>query len=279
MLRRLPCSNWLTKRIKLVVAYDGTEFCGWAAQKDLRTVQSTLREAVRQVSGEDYEIVGASRTDSGAHARGQVCHFDASVNIEPAKWTQILNQVLPTDLSVVSSSQVIDRFHSRFCAVSRHYRYRISRNRDPRELRWVHYYWKPVDTELMHRIGQTLVGKHDFRGFSEELGPEVNSVRELFSLQVRQVRKEVWIDIVGTAFVRGMMRRISGALLEVGRGHRPPEDILALLTEKGRNDLQWPVVLPAKGLTLQSIKYDRYLVDVRKNLHASHDEDFDESSE
>lgn len=268
MLRSPRCSNWLTKRIKLVVAYDGTEFCGWAAQKDQRTVHGTLREAVRQVSGEDCEIVGASRTDSGAHARGQVCHLDSSVDIPPERWTRILNRVLPLDMSVVSSRQVPEKFHSRFCAQSRHYRYRISSDREPFKLRFAHWYGKPLNVSLMHETAQSLVGEHDFRGYSEELDLTANAVRELFSIQVRNVRKEVWIDIVGTAFVRGMMRRISGALLEVGRGHRDPRELAMLLNPNQRDDVQWPVVLPARGLTLQSISYGRNLVDVR-DLDAS----------
>src|SRR2546423_14524368 len=116
MARRAPFSNWLTNRIKLVVSYDGTDFRGWAAQTGLRTVQGTLTEAVRRVSGEDCEIVGASRTDSGAHAKGQVCHFDAKAAIKPANWVQALNKVLPSEISVLNASIAGPEFNSRFCA-------------------------------------------------------------------------------------------------------------------------------------------------------------------
>lgn len=126
MPRRPPCSNSLARRIKLTVAYDGTDFCGWAAQAGRRTVQSTLIEAVRRVSGEDTEIVGASRTDSGAHAKGQVCHFDTATPIEPARWTQALNRILPPDVAVCRAAYVSPRFHARFCAGDRRYRYRIA---------------------------------------------------------------------------------------------------------------------------------------------------------
>src|SRR5579862_7293536 len=104
-------SRRMRLRVKLVVSYDGTDFRGWAAQAGQRTVQGTLTEAVRQVSGEEIEITGASRTDSGAHARGQVCHFDSEIDIPPEKWAQVLNRVLESDVSVVRSQKASSSFH------------------------------------------------------------------------------------------------------------------------------------------------------------------------
>ncbi|MDR3689943.1 MAG: tRNA pseudouridine(38-40) synthase TruA [Fimbriimonas sp.] len=258
------------KRIQLVVSYDGTDFRGWAAQTGQRTVQSTLREAVRRISGEEIEIVGASRTDSGAHAKGQVCHFDTEVPIEPEKWARILNRVLEPDVAVVTSKQVDASFHSRFCAKDRMYRYRISTSvRDPIRSRFAHHYGRPLDVRLMNQAARALVGDHDFVAFTEELDPSVeNTRRTLFSIDVRQVRDEVWVDVVGTAFLRGMMRRIAGALLEVGRGYRPVEEVSRLLGEE-RNRLMWPVVLPANGLCLMRIRYGRNPKDNRSGDNRS----------
>jgi tRNA pseudouridine38-40 synthase len=255
-----------TKRICLVVGYDGTDFCGWAAQAGQRTVQGTLTEAVRQVSGEEVEIVGASRTDGGAHARGQVCHFDASVGIDPAKWPRILNRVLPADVAVAQSKLVPDSFHSRFSAQDRWYRYRIATaGRDPLKTRYVHDYGRPLDLEAMCQAARALVGEHDFLAFTEELDPAVeNTCRVLYRVDVRELKaaQEIQIDVTGTAFLRGMMRRMAGALLEVGRGFRPAEHVALLLTEE-RDRLQWPVVLPAKGLTLMRVRYGRHPRDNR----------------
>jgi len=252
------------KRIKLVVAYDGTDFRGWAAQTGQRTVQSTLREAVRRVSGEEIEIVGASRTDSGAHAKGQVCHFDCEVKIEPSKWARVLNKVLEPDVAVVSSKQVEEGFHSRFSAQDRFYRYRILTDvRDPLRSRFVHEYGRKLDVPKMQQAARALLGDHDFKAFTEELDPGVeNTRRRLFSVDVSQIRDEVWVDVVGTAFLRGMMRRMAGALLEVGREYRPVEEVGKLLTEE-RNNFQWPVVLPASGLCLIRIRYGRHPKDNR----------------
>jgi tRNA pseudouridine38-40 synthase len=252
------------KRIQLVVSYDGTEFCGWAAQTGQRTVQSTLREAVRRISGEEIEIVGASRTDSGAHAKGQVCHFDSEVNIEPEKWARVINKLLEPDIAVLTSKWVSGEFHSRFSAQDRFYRYRISTGvRDPIRSRFVHEYGRELDIPKMQTAARALQGDHDFKAFTEELDPGVENTRRiLYSLEVRRIRDEVWVDVVGTAFLRGMMRRMAGALLETGRGYRPVEEVGRLLGEE-RNNLQWPVVLPAKGLCLMRVRYGRHPKDNR----------------
>src|SRR5688572_15373393 len=150
-------------RIKLTVAYDGTDFCGWAAQTGRRTVQGTLREAVRRISGEDVEIAGASRTDSGAHAEGQVAHFDSEVDIEPVKWARVLNKVLEPDVRVVSSTQMADDFNSRFWAKDRFYRYRfLIGQEDPFRNRYVHAQWSPLDLEKMREAARALAGEHYF---------------------------------------------------------------------------------------------------------------------
>lgn len=252
-------------RIKLVVAYDGTDFCGWAPQLGLRTVQGTLTEAVRRVSGEENEILGASRTDSGAHARGQVCHFDTASTMPAEKWVPVLNRLLPVDVAVAGSSWVSDEFHSRFSAAERHYRYRIMEGpNDPMRSRYVHLYGRPLDISRMDQAAASLIGNHDFLAFTEELDDSVlNTRRTLFKSEVRRVRDEVWVDVVGTAFLRGMMRRIAGALLEVGRGKRPVEEVSRLLTLQGQEELQWPVVLPAAGLCLMAVRYGRHPRDNR----------------
>lgn len=253
-------------RIKLVVSYDGTDFSGWAAQTGRRTVQSTLTEAVRQVSGENVEILGASRTDSGAHAKGQVCQFDTNVPIPEERWARVLNRVLASDVSVMTSEAVPDNFHSRFWALDRTYRYRIGvGGRDPHRARFMHWYGRPLDVSLMRQGAGMLQGEHDFLAFTEELDPYVeNTRRNLYSFEVRQVRDEVWVDVVGTAFLRGMMRRMAGALFEVGRGYRPVAEVSRLLDIEERSSLQWPVVLPANGLCLMQVRYGRHPRDSRE---------------
>jgi tRNA pseudouridine38-40 synthase len=213
---------------------------------------------VRQISGEDCEITGASRTDSGAHARGQVCHFDTTNPMPIEKMPWVLNRALPADLAVMQAEQVDDEFHSRFWCMNRVYRYSIwTADRDPFNGRWSAHYGRPLDLEKMQRAAQELVGRHDFLAFSQELLPHQTTVRELFKVTVTQKATDVQIEVVGTAFIRGMMRRIAGCLFEIGRDHRPVEDVKTLLTHDDKESLQWPVVLPAEGLTLMKVNYGR----------------------
>jgi tRNA pseudouridine38-40 synthase len=244
-------------RLKFVVAYDGTDFCGWAANAGHRTVHGVLSEAVQRVCGEAVEIVGASRTDSGAHARGQVCHFDTGVPIEASKWPLIVNRVLPPDVAVLRAYGVGEDFNSRFCAEDRWYRYRIrTAGRDPFAGRFAHDFGQPLDIPAMRRVAELLVGRHDFLAFTANLQPHVeNTFRTIRRVKVRQKAGEVWIDIGGTAFLRGMMRRMSGCLQEVGEGRRSIESVAKLLDPSREPIGEWPVVLPAKGLCLMRIRY------------------------
>ena len=265
MLLRPPSSNLSTERVKLVVAYDGTDFRGWAAQTGHRTVQSTLTEAVRRTTGEDLELAAASRTDSGAHAIGQVVHFDTCSKVPVDRLARVLNTRLPLDCRVQSSEAMPDDFHCRFSAYSRYYRYTIkSTNLDPFSNRKNYYFYGGLDLDSMREAAAQLVGIHDFIAFTEELEPHVkNTIRELFSIEILSNDDEIYIDIVGTAFLRGMMRRISGFLLEVGRHHRPVTDTSKLLDHR-RDHLEWSVVLPARGLCLMNVEYRFPYPDYRK---------------
>lgn len=252
-------------RLAVTVAYDGSDFKGWALQKAERTVQGSLTEAVRLIVGEDIEIFGSSRTDSGAHAKGQVAHFDVPHGPPLGKWPEVLNKRLPPDIRVLRIRETKPDFHARFSTRSRFYRYRIAvADVDPFRARQVHGYGEPLDLEKMQAAAALLVGYHDFRAYTEELDPTVeNTWRRLFSVDVRQVRNEVWVDVVGTAFLRGMMRRMAGALLETGRGYRPVVEVSRLLDPEERRNVHPPVVLPAKGLCLMRVTFGRRLLDHR----------------
>lgn len=183
----------------------------------------------------------------------------------PAKWAPVLNRRLPSDLAVVSASGVSPKFHSRFCAKDRFYRYRILTGvPDPERARYAFWHGRPLDVVAMQEAAAAFLGNHDFRAYTEELDPGVeNTHRTLFTFQVRGLRDEVWLDVVGTAFLRGMMRRMAGALLEVGRGHRSVVEVSRLLDSEERNHIQWPVVLPAHGLCLMRVRYGRHPRDCR----------------
>lgn len=235
-----------------------------------------MKDAVRRISGEDCEIVGASRTDSGAHAQGQVCHFDSQIPAE--RWVQAINQSVKSDLRAVSAEEAMPDFHARFMALDRTYVYRLLRTPDPFRERYAHFVHWNLDVEAMQKAATLLVGRHDYRAFTEELSPTVeNTLRKLFEVRVQSQADEVQVWIRGTAFLRGMMRRMSGGLLEVGRGRRPLESFAKLLTEQ-RNEESWPVVLPANGLTLMEVRYGHPPRDVR-NGPSEHDFDGESRTE
>jgi tRNA pseudouridine38-40 synthase len=176
----------------------------------------------------------------------------------------ILNRALPEDLRVLKAEEVGPDFNARFCAEWRRYIYRIALEQtDPFLLRVAYGYWTDLNLDSMRAAASNLVGEHDFVAYTEELDPEIeNTVRELHSVEITQPGRVVEIEIIGNAFLRGMMRRISGCLFEIGRGARPVQDAADLLTES-RDGMQWPVVLPAKGLTLEEVRYGNPPVDHR----------------
>ncbi len=275
MAPKPPSWSWLTKRVKLVVAYDGTDFRGWAAQAGRRTVQSTLTEAIRRVSGERIEIVGASRTDSGAHAEGQVCHFDTEVAISLEKWVYALNRVLPLDIRVRSAKFVKDDFNSRFSAKDRRYHYVWYRGeRNPRAERYAVHWDREMDLKAMQLAAKMLEGRHDFRAFTAELDPTIeNTRRTLHHVRIFARGNEVIFNVVGDAFLRGMMRRMAGAIQMIGLGQRDEKFIKRLLDPRKRDQETWPVVLPARGLTLMEVRYGPHPKDSRKRNDAKRETD------
>lgn len=187
----------------------------------------------------------------------------------------MLNRVLPADVRVREAKAVAPNFHSRFSAWDRAYVYRIAKSdRNPFLIRYAYGQRRKLDTVKMAEAAERLTGKHDFRAFTEELEPHIhNTVRELYSVRVRETRDTVDIHVTGTAFLRGMMRRMAGCLYEIGRGSRATSDVERLLDPEVRDELNWPVVLPACGLTLLKVRYGRWPRDNRVPLEKENDLD------
>ncbi len=254
------------RRIKLLIQFDGTDYCGWAEQAKQRSVLGTLKSCIREISGETPDLRGCSRTDSGAHALGMVADFETGNPMPTEKWSFVMNRLLPIDVRVVSSCKAPMDFHSRFFARSREYVYRIalSDKVDPFRARFVYDTWRPLELRVMQDAARDLQGHHDFRAFGEELEGLENAVREVKKISVTKVGDEIKLRIEATAFIRGMMRRIAGGLFEVGCGKRTIEDFRILTDPTKRDEVKWPVVLPARGLVLVKAKYGRRLRDYRE---------------
>ena len=250
---RLPVK---VSRIKLTIAYDGTAYHGWQKQKSGEaTVQAAVECAIEKILGAPVEITGASRTDAGVHALGQVAHFDADSNIPPERFRDAINGVLPPDVRIMKSEPAPDYFNARFDAVRKTYRYSVSTAEleNPLERLYAHHYLGKMDAEPMKSAARHLLGRHDFISFAKEADREKNSVREIYRADVLEDGDRILFEIEGNGFLYNMVRAIAGTLLEVGGGRRKPEWVRDVIAARDR--CAAGPTLPAKGLCLMEIKY------------------------
>ena len=247
------------KRIKLVVAYDGTDYCGWQVQPSGITIEEVLNRALSSLLGEEIKVIGASRTDSGVHSLGNVAVFDTATRIPPDKICYAVNQRLPEDIVVQSSCEVPQDFHPRRCYSEKTYEYRILNRKIPLPTlrRGAYFYYRPLDIENMQRAAAYLVGRHDFKSFCSVKTSVEDTVREILSCTVTKSREDmVTIRIIGTGFLYNMVRIIAGTLIAVGIGERQPEDIPHILAACDRS-AAGPTA-PAHGLTMIGIRYKHF---------------------
>lgn len=242
-------------RLKMVVAYDGTDFFGFQRQPDRRTVQGVLEEAISRICGRPVRVVGAGRTDAGVHARGQVCHFDTSHPMPLDRWVPVLNRTLPRDVAVLSVEEVPAQFHARKDARWKIYRYAIDTRPVPdvftRRFR-LHFPFS-LDVDAMGRAAAHLEGTHDFTSFSSARSPVENRVRTIHRCRVEREGPLVLVEVVGNGFLYNMVRIIAGTLLEVGRGKRRPEEMPGII--RARDRAAAGKTLPPEGLTMVEVGY------------------------
>ncbi|MDY4668998.1 MAG: tRNA pseudouridine(38-40) synthase TruA [Oliverpabstia sp.] len=247
------------KRVKLTVAYDGTNYCGWQVQPNGLAVQEVLNQTLSELLGEKISTIGASRTDAGVHALGNVAVFDTESRMPADRISYAMNTRLPADIKVRESREVSLDFHPRFQQTIKTYEYKIYNNRfpDPTKRLYTHFHYYPLDVEKMQEGAEYLIGEHDFKSFST-FKPEVEStVREIYSLTVNRSQEDViTIRICGNGFLYNMVRIIAGTLLRVGGGYYPPQQVKNILAGKNR-DLAGETARP-EGLTLVKIEYPEW---------------------
>lgn len=245
-----------TKRIKLVVAYDGTEYCGWQVQPSGITVEEVLNRELSQLLGEEIQVIGASRTDSGVHSLGNVAVFDTNTRIPPEKLCYALNQRLPEDIVVQSSCEVERDFHPRRRYSEKTYEYRILNRKIPLPTlrRYTYFYYRDLDVAKMQRAASYLEGEHDFKSFCSVRTSVEDTVRTILSCTVERTAEDVVnIRVTGTGFLYNMVRIIAGTLILVGIGELEPEDMPGILQQRERS-AAGPTA-PAHGLTMIGIVY------------------------
>lgn len=246
------------KRVKLTVAYDGTNYCGWQVQPNGLTVQEVLNKTLSEFLKEEIHTIGASRTDAGVHAKGNVAVFDTNVRMPADKMSFALNTRLPEDIIIQKSEEVPTDFHPRFTSTVKTYEYKILNTtfRDPlRRLDSLHWYG-PLDLEAMKQAADKLVGTHDFRGFATAKGPEDNTVRTIYKTEIWRENDMIHFRITGNGFLYNMVRIIVGTLMEVGKGAFSPEQVDVILETKDRE--QAGPTARALGLTLLEIRYPEW---------------------
>ena len=243
------------KRVRLVVAYDGTNYHGWQVQKNGITIESELNRCLSDLLGEPIEVIGASRTDSGVHALGNIAVFDTQARMPAEKISYALNQRLPEDIRIQSSDEVPLDWHPRHQNSRKTYEYRIYRNEFPMPIKRLYSYFTyyPIDVERMRQATAFLVGEHDFKSFCQTGAQVESTVRTIYSIELVEQENELIIRVSGNGFLYNMVRIIVGTLLEVGYGRKKPEQIPTILEACDRQ-AAGPTA-PAHGLTLYSYEY------------------------
>lgn len=243
------------KRIKLTVAYDGTDYCGWQIQKNGVTVEEVLNRALSRLIGDRVTVIGASRTDAGVHAQGNVAVFDTDTRIPAERIAYAVNALLPEDVVVVSSGEVPAGWHPRKCVSVKTYEYRILNREfpDPVRRRDTYFVPFPLDLDRMRQAAEYLKGEHDFKSFCSAQTTVEDTVRTIYALDIRKEEDLITILVRGNGFLYNMVRIIAGTLAGVGRGYFEPRDVARMLEEKDRTKAG--VTAPPQGLTLVGIEY------------------------
>ena len=243
------------RRIKLIVAYDGTEYSGWQIQPEAPTIEMCLDKAIHELTGENVHVTGASRTDAGVHAYGNVAVFDTESTIPGDRFTFALNRFLPDSIVIQDSWEVAVDFHPRHCNTRKTYEYRILNTAVPlpqkRNFTW--HVAGSIDIEKMKEAAAYIVGEHDFKSFCCVRTQAESTVRTIYSLEVLQEGSEIIIRIKGNGFLYNMVRIITGTLIQVGKGRFMPEYVKQMLEAKDRTVAGQTA--PPQGLTLVGIEY------------------------
>ncbi len=243
------------KNIKIIIEYDGTNYFGWQRQKNQRSIQECIEEALYKLTGENISLIGSSRTDSGVHARGFVANFKTNSTIPPEKFKDALNTKLPIDIVVKWSEEVHLDFHARYDCKGKTYKYTILNEevRSPLMRNYTYLVKDNLDIKSMEEACKYFIGKHDFEAFKSTGSSVKTSIRTISELYLVKNENLIEIYVSADGFLYNMVRIIVGTLIEVGRGKIAPEDIKDIIISKDRN--KTGKCVPAQGLVLEKVFY------------------------
>ncbi|MHB1483277.1 MAG: tRNA pseudouridine(38-40) synthase TruA [Saccharofermentanales bacterium] len=242
--------------IALLVEYDGTGFCGWQSQKNGKSIQDALQNAIFILTGEKINLYGCSRTDAGVHAAGHVSNFHSSMNIPIQKIPIAMNSHLPLEISVKKAAYVDEKFHARFDATGKRYRYSIwNETARPALYRNFNYHTpRKIDIDLMRKASEKLTGTWDFAAFMASGSETVNTVRSLDNIEIDTFGPQINMIFTGDGFLYNMVRILAGTLFYVGIGKIDITGINDIIISKDRRKAG--KTLPACGLTLEKVFYE-----------------------
>jgi tRNA pseudouridine38-40 synthase len=250
------------RNIRLLLAFDGTDYHGWQIQKGVPTVQGILCEAITRITAEQVDLIGSGRTDAGTHARGLVANFRTASGIAPASLVRALNSVLPPDIRVLSARRVPVGFHARHAARSKVYDYQVYRGPVmlPHLAREHFHYPFPLDTAKMQRAARLFEGKHDFASFAATPRPRATAggsgsgtVRTVFRCRLKCKGRRMILRVEGDGFLHHMVRNMAGTLIEVGGGRMRFKEFRELFHKHDRRLAGFTA--PAHGLVLMKVRY------------------------
>lgn len=244
------------KRVRLTIAYDGTNYSGWQTQANSVAVQDVLNQHLSELLGEKIETIGASRTDAGVHALGNMAIFDTNHRMPAEKISYALNTRLPEDIRIQKSEEVAADFHPLAVKSVKIYEYKILNRKMPLPTlrHYAHFTYVPMDVEKMREAAKYLIGEHDFKSFCGAGAQVKTTIRHVLDISIKKEEDLITIRVTGKGFLYNMVRIIAGTLMEVGRGNYPPEHVKEILEACDR-EAAGPTA-PARGLTLVQIQYD-----------------------
>lgn len=247
-----------SRRVALVIQYLGTHFHGWQRQVGQRTVQEEIEKVLAAIENRPVTLYGAGRTDAGVHAAAQVAHFETTGCIPAEKWATVLNTQLPKDILVLASAQVDSRWHARFSASWRRYRYTIYTEHQPnlfvRPFAW--HYYAPLDIAQMQAALDPMMGKHDLTAFRRSNSGRAHSWVEVQAAKCVRESLFIHIEIQANGFLYGMVRLLVGLLVQVGKGETSPEEFTQLWVNQRRDQVKYAA--PPQGLCLLRVGYPEF---------------------
>ena len=247
----------MMRTIKAVVSYDGSQYLGFQRQSRGSTIQAELEKAISKLVAASTRVAAASRTDAGVHATGQVIHFRVSTRLKDRELARALNAILPRDIAIRRLVTAAEKFHARYHAQAKLYRYRIYRGHIKPVFDNAHASWirGSLDVARMKKAARALRGRHDFTSFSRADKAEKSRIRSIDRIFFREKPGFLEIDFEGDGFLRNMIRIVVGTLIDVGRGQLDPGQIRQIL--EARNRLAASATAQARGLTLMRVRYGK----------------------